>query len=125
VINHIGVVTVHVRDQEQALDFYTSKLGFEKRDDEPMGEGIRWLTVAPSDAQTAISLVAGYAEDAGPQLGGDTGFVFSTEDIEATHRALSARGVHFTQPPSRQPWGMWAEFADQDGNKFGLFQPIH
>ena len=118
-IFHIGVVTVHVKDQDEALRFYTERLGFEKRNDAPMGEGMRWLTVAPAGTATEIVLARGFG-DGGTPLGKNTGLVFETDDIDAAYRELSGRGVRFTKEPSREFFGGWAEFVDQDGNGFGL-----
>jgi predicted enzyme related to lactoylglutathione lyase len=118
-VSHISVVTVNVTDQDEALRFYTERLGFEKRNDAPMGEGMRWLTVAPAGAATEIVLARGFG-DGGPPLGKNTGLVFETDDIDAAYRALSGRGVRFTKQPSREFFGGWAEFVDQDGNGFGL-----
>jgi len=117
-ISHVSVVTVHVKDQDAALRFYTESLGFEKRDDAPMGEGMRWVSVVPAGSATLISLASGY--DVGAPLGGATGIVLETDDIDAAHRELSGRGVRFTKEPAREFFGGWAEFVDQDGNSFGL-----
>ena len=48
--------------------------------------------------------------------------VFACDDIRATHEELSERGVEFAEEPSEKPWGLWAEFEDVDGNRFGLIQ---
>jgi lactoylglutathione lyase len=48
--------------------------------------------------------------------------VFECDDIQATYEELRGRGVEFTEEPSEQPWGMWAQFKDVDGNEFGLIQ---
>jgi predicted enzyme related to lactoylglutathione lyase len=118
-ISHISIVTVNVTDQDQALRYYTECLGFEKRMDAPMGEGLRWLTVAPAGAATEIVLARGFGEGGAP-LGKNTGLVLETDDIDAAYHELSGRGVRFTKQPSREFFGGWAEFVDQDGNAFGL-----
>ncbi len=118
-VTHISVVTVQVKDQDEALRFYTERLGFEKRLDVPMGEGMRWLTVAPAGAATEVVLARGFG-DGGAPLGKNTGLVVETDDIEAAYRELSGRGVHFTKQPSKEGFGGWAEFVDGDGNSFGL-----
>lgn len=124
-ITNIGVVTVQVSNQDKALDFYVGKLHFEKRFDETFGEGFRWLTVAPPGAQTQIVLAHGYGTGS-TVSGGFTGMVFETDDIHATYRDLSARGVQFTETPTMQPWGMLqAQFVDDDGNHFVLVQRPH
>lgn len=118
-ISHVSVVTVNVSDQDAALRFYTESLGFEKRTDAPMGDGLRWLTVAPAGASTEIVLARGFGEGGAP-LGTNTGLVLETDDIDAAYRVLSGRGVRFTKQPAREFFGGWAEFVDQDGNAFGL-----
>ena len=118
-ISHISVVTVHVKDQDEALRFYTEILGFEKRDDAPMIEDMRWLTVAPARSTTQILLATGSAGTGAP-LGSDTGLILEIDDIHAAFRELSGRGVRFTEQPSIQFFGGWAQFVDQDGNAFGL-----
>jgi catechol 2,3-dioxygenase-like lactoylglutathione lyase family enzyme len=74
VIDRISSVTVQVSDQDQALDFYTSKLGFTKQTDERFGEDFRWVTVMPPGAQTQIVLAKGFAAEAAP-IGKFTGIV--------------------------------------------------
>jgi predicted enzyme related to lactoylglutathione lyase len=118
VISHISIITVRVKDQDEALRFYTECLGFEKRSDAPMGDGMRWVTVAPAGSTTEITLFQG--DFGGAPLGAYTGLVLETEDIDAAYQELSARGVHFTKAPSRESFGGWAEFVDQDGNGFGI-----
>ncbi len=118
-ITHISVVTVQVKDQDEALRFYTERLGFEKRTDVPMGPEMRWLTVAPAGSATEVVLARGFG-DGGAPLGKPTGLVLETDDIDAAYRELSGRDVRFTKQPSREDFGGWAEFVDQDGNGFGL-----
>lgn len=122
-ITNIAVVGVFVSDQEKALDYYVSKLGFEKRVDEPMGDGQRWLEVAPPGAVTRIVLSQATAEWGTDRLGQFAGIVFEPDDIDVTFQELSARGVTFTEPPADQPWGgRQALFQDLDGNTFVLVQ---
>ena len=84
-------VFIPVGDQDRALEFYLDKLGFEKRADFPYGEGKRWIEVAPPGAINAISLVP---PGEGKSAGGDQAqCAFATEDIEADHATLCARGV--------------------------------
>ena len=122
-ITNIAVVGVFVSDQERALDFYVTKLGFEKRADDPMGDGQRWLEVAPPGATTRIVLSHATEEWGADRLGQFAGIVFEPDDIDATYEELAARGVEFTEPPADQPWGgRQALFKDQDGNTFVLVQ---
>ena len=122
-ITNIAVVGVFVSDQNKALDFYTNKLGFEKRADEPIGGGQRWLEVAPPGAATRIVLSLATEEWGADRLGQFAGIVFEPDDIDATYEELAARGVAFSEPPTDQPWGgRQAQFQDQDGNTFVLVQ---
>jgi lactoylglutathione lyase len=116
-IKNIYVTGVSVSDQERALDFYTNKLGFEKRADISVGD-YRWIEVVPPGAETALVLEPGRGT-----VGTLTSIVFTTDDMPATYEQLRGRGVHFTEEPSRQSWGgMQARFVDPDGNTFVLVQ---
>src|SRR5438045_4718690 len=120
-IKRVQSVSVPVSDQDKALDFYTNKLGVEKRNDEPRGDGLRWLEVAPAGADTVIILAKGYGSWSEERVGTFAGIVFWTDDMRSTYEELSSRGVKFTETPSMQPWGMMqALFEDQDGNGFVL-----
>ncbi len=117
-ITRVGTVAVTVRDQDKALHFYTNALGFEKRSDEPMGEGARWITVAPKGAETNVVLEPAGLED---YVGTWANMILECDDIYATYEELNGRGVEFSEKPSEQPWGMWARFKDIDGNEFSLY----
>jgi catechol 2,3-dioxygenase-like lactoylglutathione lyase family enzyme len=129
-ITHLGIVTIFVRDQEEALAFYTEKLGFEKRIDYPMGPGIRWLTVAPKGSQTHIALLKPLPEIAGDEakkaeegIGSLRFWYFDTEDIMGDYQQFSSRGVKFIKKPEKQSWGgIEACFEDPSGNRFILVQ---
>ena len=121
-LTHIASTTVSVSDQDTALDFYTNVLGFVARADQDMGNGMRWLTVELPGTQTGIVLAKGYGS--GNPVGSFTGLVLACDDIQATYEELSGKGVHFTEAPTRQPWGMMqALLEDQDGNGYVLVQP--
>jgi catechol 2,3-dioxygenase-like lactoylglutathione lyase family enzyme len=116
-IRHIGTVIVPVTNQDKALEFYTDKLGFEKRTDSPYGEGDRWIEVAPPGAETTIALVP-------PREGESTGIQsrtgFTTTEIDATHDELRDRGVDVDPEVMRMgdPVPPMFFFRDQDGNNF-------
>ena len=115
----IGTIAVPVSDQDKALEFYVNTLGFEKIDDQPMSETERWLEVAPPGGQTHIIL--GLRGQSGGNNSGFTGYVLHTDNIEATCETLKSRGVNMTVELSTEPWGKWAQFADPDGNEFGVW----
>jgi predicted enzyme related to lactoylglutathione lyase len=117
-LSHVSVISIQVKDQDAAVRFYTECLGFEKRADAPMGEGMRWVTVALPGSHTEFSLLS--TPFGGAPLGTNTGVVLETDDIDAAYRELSSHGVHFTTPPVREFFGGWAQFVDQDGNTLSL-----
>jgi lactoylglutathione lyase len=112
-ISDVRTVGVPVTDQERALEFYRSVLGFEARMDVPFPGG-RWIEVAPPGGTTTISLTA--AQEGSP-AGVDTGVRFTTPDAVADHAALSAAGVRMDGDVLRFP-GVppMFSFRDPDGN---------
>ncbi len=125
-----------VHDQEEALAFYTEKLGMEVRTDVTLPEmdGFRWLTVGPRDQEDfSIVLMAIPGEpviDATTKkqveelmAKGFAGTVFlTTDDCQASYEELKARGVEFTDTPEERPYGIDAGFRDPSGNSFRLTQ---
>ena len=124
----IYITSIFVDDQARALDFYTNKLGFEVKNDIPMGEH-RWLTVVskeqpdgtelllePSDHPAVTPYKHALVEDGIPATS------FQVDDVDAEFERLTDRGVKFTQEPDPQSWGTQALFLDQDGNEFVLVE---
>jgi catechol 2,3-dioxygenase-like lactoylglutathione lyase family enzyme len=125
-----------VHDQDEALAFYTEKLGFEVRSDTTLPEldNFRWLTVGPAgQPDFAITLMA----IPGPPVMDDevanqvrslmamgfAGTVFlTTDDLQASYEELKARGVEFTEEPEERPYGIDSGFRDPSGNSFRLTQ---
>ena len=118
-INQVQIVSVPVEDQEQARNFYVEVLGFELRQDNEWGEGMRWVEVAPENGAVSLSLVTWF--DSMP-AGSLQGLVVATDDINTTHEELTNKGVHFDMPPTKQTGGVQAMFRDPDGNSFVLWQ---
>jgi catechol 2,3-dioxygenase-like lactoylglutathione lyase family enzyme len=116
-ITQVGTVMVPVNDKDQAIEFYLDKLGFEKRTDIPFGKGERWVEVAPPGASTTIALVA---PREGESTGIETRVGFATEDADADHAQLRARGVDVDEAVMRMgdPVPPMFFFRDLDGNKF-------
>jgi uncharacterized glyoxalase superfamily protein PhnB len=125
-----------VHDQDEALAFYTQKLGMEVRADVTLPEmgNFRWLTVGPA-GQDDVSIVlmpipgepvmsADTAEEVRTLMAkGFAGTVFlTTDDVKADYEALSARGVEFTEAPEERPYGIDSGFRDPSGNSFRLTQ---
>ena len=132
----LSTAQLWVHDQDEALAFYTQKLGMEVRQDVTMPEmgNFRWLTVGPP-AQPEISIVlmaipgppvmdAGTAEQVKTVMAkGFAGAMFlSTEDVKADYEELKSRGVEFTEDPEERPYGIDSGFRDPSGNSFRLTQ---
>ena len=119
-ITKASTAGIYVSNQDQALDFYVSKLGFEKLRDEPMDSDARWIEVSPAGAQTHLVLFTPPGQR--DWISTFSNVVFACDDMRNTYEELSGRGVEFSQQPSEQPWGIWAQFKDPDGNEFGLIE---
>lgn len=122
-ISHIHSTTTSVADQDAALDFYVNTLGWEKALDSPMGESMRFLTVAPPGATT--QLVLGHESWFGDEFPAParSGISLIAPDIEATYETLTERGVKFKGPVETMPWGQKAVWSyDPDGNEFFLVE---
>ena len=131
-ISEVGTVFVPVADQDRALAFYLEKLGFEQRADFRYGDGSRWIEVAPPGAANAIALVP--PSEGGSPGGDGTHCAFASEDIEADHATLLARGVEVDAEVAREgrarhllfdaardmsdPVPAMFFFRDADGNRF-------
>jgi predicted enzyme related to lactoylglutathione lyase len=129
-------VQVWVHDQDEALAFYTEKLGFELRDDVTVAEmgNFRWLTVGvPGQPDVALALMAVpgppvFDDETRGQImalmakGAAGGLFFTTDDCRASYEELSGRGVECQQEPTQQPYGIDAGFRDPSGNQMRMLQ---
>jgi catechol 2,3-dioxygenase-like lactoylglutathione lyase family enzyme len=129
-------VQVWVLDQDEALEFYTEKLGMEVREDVTVPEmgNFRWLSVGvPGQDDVSITLMAipgppVFEEETRRKIqellatGAAGGLFFSTENAQTTYEELKSRGVEFTQEPTEQPYGIDAGFRDSSGNHFRMAQ---
>ena len=120
-ITQVGTVIVPVSDQDRALEFFLDKLGFEKRLDVPFGDGDRWVEVAPPSAATTIAIVP---PREGESAGIETRVAFATDDIDADHASLRARGVDADEAVMRMgdPVPPMFFFRDPDGNRFLIIE---
>ncbi|WP_375493362.1 VOC family protein [uncultured Jatrophihabitans sp.] len=128
----IGSTQLWVHDQEEALKFWTEKVGFEVRSDVTLdGWSLRWLTVAApgQDVQLVLMTVPGppvMDADTAEQVRALTATGFAgtlflvTDDCRKSYEELSARGVEFTQEPTEQPYGVDCAFRDPSGNSVRL-----
>ena len=123
-IKHITHICVYVRDQDQALDWYTEKLGFKICDDNSeMVPGFRWLTVSPdADSATQMVLMPAGTDADQARIGANGICVLGTDDCRGDCAALAARGVEVVEQPSTVPWGVSAIFKDLYGNPYNLVE---
>ena len=135
-LKQLTTVQVWVHDQDEALAFYTEKLGLELREDVTVPEmgNFRWLSVGvPGQDDVAIVLMAipgppVFEEETRAQIqallakGASGGLFFATDDCRATYEELKGRGVEFTQEPTEQPYGLDAGLRDPSGNQFRMLQ---
>jgi predicted enzyme related to lactoylglutathione lyase len=125
-----------VHDQDEALTFYTGKLGWEVRADVTLAEmgNFRWLAVGPAgqpDVSVVLMAIPGppvmdaeTAEQVRTLMAkGFAGTIFlTTDDVHASYEELKGRGVEFTEPPEERPYGIDSGFRDPSGNSFRLTQ---
>ena len=132
----IATAQLWVHDQDEALKFYTEKVGMEVRSDVTLPElgDFRWLTVGPAGQDDiAITLMAipgppVMDPETGEQVRelmskGFAGTIFlTTDDCQAAYEELSSRGLEFTEPPEERPYGIDSGFRDPSGNSIRLTQ---
>ena len=118
-IDRFACITVAVKDQDEALNWFTEKLGFVKRVDRP-GPGMRFLTVSLQKQPDLQLILASWFPD---HIGKNATAVLYTDDCRKTYYDLKRRGVEFTEPPQPKPFGLQAVFKDLCGNSYALLQP--
>ena len=124
----IGLVTLVVGDYDEAISYFTQKLGFALLQDTPRGAGKRWVVVAPQGACGSGLLLAQAADErqrqaVGWQAGGQVFLFLYTDDFQRDHAAFRARGVVFVEEPRLEPYGTVAVFTDLYGNRWDLIEP--
>lgn len=134
----ITTAQVWVLDQDEALDFWTTKVGFELREDVSYPElgDFRWITVgAPGQDAPTLVLMAIPGAPVFPDSSveeirsllakGHSGGIFmETDDVQKVYEELSVKGVEFTDLPQRRPYGIDCGFRDPSGNSFRISQPL-
>lgn len=114
----VNFVTVPAQDQDRALAFYSKKLGFRLITDQPFDPSQRWIELGIGHSDTRFVLFTRPGEE--DKVGGRFNGALACDDVEATHRQLTERGVAFETPPTRKPWGVFAIMVDSEGNRFVL-----
>ena len=124
---NLHAITLVVPDYDEAIAFYTETLNFALLQDITLGEGKRWVRVAPPGSGGASLLLAqadGPDQKAaiGNQTGGRVGFFLETDNFQRDHAAMRENGVHFEEDPRHEPYGTVAVWCDPFGNRWDLIQ---
>ncbi len=124
----LKTITLRVKNQDEAVKFYTEKLGFVKKTDITMGENRRWITIsAPGDNVDITLQSPDWFEGENRKsieklIGNDPTMVFEVENCEKTYKELSAKGVKFEMPPKKMGYGTEADATDLYGNTIVFIQ---
>lgn len=124
---HIGAVSLLVRDYDEAIAFYTRQVGFALLEDTPITAEKRWVRVAPVGASGTCLLLARAADAAqaaaiGRQGGGRVWLFLHSGDFWRDYRGMQERGVHFCEAPREEAYGTVAVWEDLYGNRWDLLQ---
>jgi catechol 2,3-dioxygenase-like lactoylglutathione lyase family enzyme len=124
---HLGLVALLVNDYDEAISFYTQKLGFILIEDTAMTDTKRWVVVSPRGHNGCHILLAKAANDrqlqnVGNQTGGRVGFFLYTDDFWRDHSYMTANGVKFIREPVSENYGTVAVFEDLYGNLWDLIE---
>jgi catechol 2,3-dioxygenase-like lactoylglutathione lyase family enzyme len=117
-IKGVKFVTVPVRDQKSAIEFWTTRVGLQIVTDQPYDDRQRWIELGAAGHPTRI--VPFELEGWDQRIGDFLNIVFYSDDVERTYKEMSARGVEFLGTPDKRSWGTSVVFKDQDGTKFLL-----
>jgi catechol 2,3-dioxygenase-like lactoylglutathione lyase family enzyme len=127
-VSNLGLVTVVVREYDEAIDFYVGTLRFELIEDTRIDDEKRWVVVAPRGANgTSLLLARAVNAEQEAHIGNQTGgrvFLFlNTDDFAGDHARMLESGVRFVEPPRREAYGTVAVFEDLYGNRWDLIEP--
>ena len=133
-MSRLGLVTYVAREYDEAIGFFVGKLDFDLVEDTDMGDGKRWVVVAPTSGSTSglnsgasllIARAVTEAEKAsvGNQAGGRVAFFLNTDNFDRDYANWSARGVKFREQPRHEVYGTVAVFEDLYGAPWDLIQP--
>jgi catechol 2,3-dioxygenase-like lactoylglutathione lyase family enzyme len=124
--HRLALTALLVRDYDEAIAWFTGKLGFELVEDTDQGGGKRWVVVRPRGSDAALLLARAIGDQAGligRQGAGRVWLFLETDDFARDHAAMTAAGVPFVREPKVEPYGTVAVFEDLCGNRWDLIQP--
>lgn len=123
----LSLVSLLVRDYDEAIAFYVGKLGFALREDTRLSNEKRWVVVGPEGGQASLLLAKAVGEEQtaaiGRQAGGRVFLFLETDDFARDHARYLAAGVTFREQPRQEPYGTVAVFEDLYGNPWDLIDP--
>nr|WP_295933628.1 VOC family protein [uncultured Dyadobacter sp.] len=124
----IAHISLLVQDYDEAIEFYTKKLGFRLIEDSKLSEDKRWVIVAPPGAEECGLLLAKAVGEqqiasVGNQTGGRVFLFLSTDDFWRDYDVMESHGIQFVRSPKEEDYGLVAVFADLYGNLWDLLQP--
>ena len=124
---HISALAIVVPNYDAGLEFYVGRAGFHLVEDTDMGNGKRWVRIAPSpDVETCVLLAEAKGDEQaaaiGNQTGGRVGFFLHTDDFDTDYDRMIAAGVTFAEVPRSEPYGKVAVWSDPWGNRWDLLQ---
>ena len=128
-LTRIAHVAYLVRDYDEAIAWYGDALGFVLLEDTDLGDGKRWVRIAPArDASFSLLLARAanprQSDAVGNQHGGRVGFFLHTDDFAGDHARMTAAGVKFLEAPRDEAYATVAVFEDLYGNRWDLLQPV-
>lgn len=126
-MHRLSLVAYLVADYDEAIAWLSGALGFVALEDRALGEGKRWVRMAPSaESPTAFLLARAVSDEQrrglGRAAGGRVAYFLETEDFAASYRHMTAFGVSFAEAPRDEPYGRVAVFRDLYGNRWDLIQ---
>ena len=127
---HIAHIALVVNNYDEAIEFYTKKLGFEIIEDTKLSETKRWVMVKPKgDGQCCLLLAQAATEEQQSRVGNQTGgrvFLFLyTDDFWRDYNNMQQQQIKFVRPPVKEPYGTVAVFEDLYGNLWDLIEPVN
>jgi len=124
-IQRISHLTIYVKNQQEALDWYVQTLGFEVRiDNENLVDGLRWLTIGPAgNPDTQFVLMPARSAEDRSRIGNNLMTVLQTDDCFSEMKRLAEAGVEIVDLPTRVPWGISGIIRDLYGNPYNLVGP--
>ena len=122
----LAMLSLLVPDYQSGIDFYCNDLGFDLREDTDLGDGKRWVVVAPTGADTAFVLAKAAGPDQiaaiGNQGGGRVWLFLQTDDFALDHEMMLKNGIQFEESPRHEPYGTVAVWRDPFGNRWDLIE---